>query len=234
MAVLEKKIKQSEIIQLDHHLYEVLDPEEVIEKKKVYSFFKRVQDILLSGLALILLSPFLLLLGLIIFIDDPHGSPIFVQNRCGKDGKIFKFYKFRSMCVNAEAKLDTLMAQNEKDGPVFKIKNDPRITRVGRVIRKTSIDELPQLINILKGDMSIVGPRPPLVKEVQMYNEYHRQRLMVTPGLTCYWQVQPNRDDISFAEWMDLDIQYIKDRSFLLDWKLIFQTFLAVFRGSGS
>lgn len=215
-------------------IHGMLDYDRYVLSRKGYWFFRRTQDVVLSLIALIVLMPFLLLIGLIIYLDDPHGSPVFVQDRVGRNGKLFSFYKFRSMCVNAESKLDSLMAQNEKDGPVFKIKNDPRITRVGRFIRKTSIDELPQLLNILKGDMSIVGPRPALAREVAQYNAYQRQRLYITPGLTCYWQVQPNRDDLPFDEWLDLDLQYIKDRSFLLDWKLIFRTFLAVFRGSGS
>lgn len=212
----------------------MLDYEKLVTGRKVYSFFRRAQDIFFALLAIVVLMPFLLLIALIIFLDDPYGSPIFVQKRVGKDGELFDFYKFRSMVVNAEARLESLMDKNEKTGPVFKIKNDPRITRVGRFIRKTSIDELPQLLNVLKGDMSIVGPRPALTREVKQYNDYQRQRLYITPGLTCYWQVLPNRDDLPFDDWLDLDLRYIKDRSFLLDWKLIFQTFRAVVRGSGS
>src|SRR5699024_4258840 len=120
---------------------------------------------------------------------------------------VSKSGKFRTMIPNAESRLSELLAQNEMDGPVFKIKNDPRITRVGRILRKTSIDELPQLINILKGDMSIVGPRPALPREVEQYGDYERQRLYITPGLTCFWQIQPNRNDLSFSEWMELDIK---------------------------
>ena len=138
------------------------------------------------------------------------------------------------MIPNAEAKLNEVLAQNEMDGPVFKMKNDPRITRVGRFIRRTSIDELPQLINILKGDMSIVGPRPALPREVAQYTDYERQRLYVTPGLTCYWQIQPNRNELTFDEWMELDLKYIQDRNFWLDWKLIFQTIWAVLRMYGA
>ena len=137
------------------------------------------------------------------------------------------------MCVDAERKLEELRDKNEKDGPVFKMKEDPRITRVGRFLRKSSLDELPQLLNILKGDMSIVGPRPALPHEVEKYNDYQKQRLYVQPGLTCYWQIQPHRDSLTFDEWMDLDIQYIKERSFRVDWKIIFKTIGAVLRGSG-
>lgn len=202
-------------------------------KGAAFRFAKRVFDVAASLSALILLSPLLLIVSLIIFIDDPHGSPVFVQKRVGKNGNIFNFYKFRSMVVNAEAQLDTLMSRNEKDGPVFKIKDDPRITRVGRFIRKTSIDELPQLLNILKGDMSVVGPRPALPKEVEQYTPYQQQRLLVTPGLTCIWQSSDNRDSISFDEWMDLDVQYIREQSFSLDIKLILKTVKAVFTGQG-
>ena len=132
-----------------------------------YLIIKRIFDIVASLFAIVVLSPLLLLVAIIIFIDDPNGSPLYTQDRVGKNGKIFKFYKFRSMVVNADSMLDQLAEQNEKDGPAFKIKDDPRITRIGKFIRKTSIDELPQLINIIKGDMSIVGPRPALPKEVE-------------------------------------------------------------------
>lgn len=211
----------------------LLNREEQLEKKKNYWILRRAQDILFSAIALIVLSPILLLVALAIVLDDPKGGPIYSQVRCGRDGKPFKMFKFRSMYVDAEARLDELMAQNEKDGPVFKIKNDPRITRVGRIIRKTSIDELPQLWNILMGDMSIVGPRPALPREVEQYTDYQKQRMYVTPGLTCYWQIQPNRDDISFEDWIEMDLRYIEERSFWLDWKLIFLTVRSVFMGDG-
>ena len=137
------------------------------------------------------------------------------------------------MIPNAEARLTELLDKNEMDGPVFKIKDDPRITRVGRFLRKTSIDELPQLLNILKGDMSIVGPRPALPREVEQYSDYERQRLYVTPGLTCFWQIQPNRNDLSFAEWMALDLKYVRERSFATDWKIILKTVGAVLGMNG-
>ena len=138
------------------------------------------------------------------------------------------------MVPNAEEKLQEILHHNEMDGPAFKMKNDPRITRVGRFIRKTSIDELPQLFNILKGEMSLVGPRPALPREVEQYDEYQWQRLYVTPGLTCIWQIQPNRNELTFDQWMELDVQYMRERSFLLDWKLIFKTVAAVFRMYGA
>ena len=213
--------------------HEQLDRKEQLQSKRRYWVLRRAQDIVFSSIALVVLSPVMLLVALAVYIDDPKGSPIFSQVRCGRNGKPFKFYKFRSMCVDAEAKLDQLLEQNEMDGPAFKIKDDPRITRVGKFIRKTSLDELPQLFNILKGDMSIVGPRPPLPREVEQYDAYQRQRLYVTPGLTCYWQIQPHRNDLTFDEWMELDIKYMKERSFLVDWKIIFQTVRVVLFGQG-
>ena len=210
-----------------------LDREQVLDSKRLYCTIRRGQDIFFSLLALIVLAIPMLIVALVIWIDSPGVSPIFSQDRVGRDGRVFKFYKFRSMVPNAEAKLHEVLEQNEMDGPVFKMKNDPRITRVGRFIRKTSIDELPQLINILKGDMSIVGPRPALPREVAEYGEYEMQRLYVTPGLTCYWQIQPNRNELTFDEWMDLDLKYIQDRSFWLDWKLIILTIVAVLKMYG-
>ena len=151
----------------------------------------------------------------------------------GLNGKKFRFYKFRTMVANADDLLAQLLAKNEMDGPVFKIKDDPRITRIGRFIRRSSIDELPQLWNVLRGDMSLVGPRPGIPREVEQYDEYAAQRLIVTPGLTCYWQVQPNRNDLSFEEWVELDVRYIKERNFATDWKIIWKTFGAVLGMNG-
>lgn len=227
MQSLKNNTQQNTVV------YEMLNREEVLSHKRLYWFGRRTQDILFSAMALVGLLPLLAIVSLLIYLDDPHGSPIFIQERCGRDGKVFRMYKFRSMVMNAESLLDGLLDANEKDGPAFKIKDDPRLTRVGKIIRKTSIDELPQLVNVLKGDMSIVGPRPAIVREVEQYTEFEKQRLFVTPGLTCYWQIQPHRDKIKFDDWVRLDIQYIKDRSFLVDWKIIFQTFGAVIRGSG-
>lgn len=211
----------------------VLERETVLEQSKRYWAQRRFQDVTLSLLALVFLWPLMLLVALIIVIDSPGAGPIFAQQRVGRDGKEFTFYKFRSMCPNAEAKLEELLPQNEMDGPVFKIKEDPRITRVGKFIRMTSIDELPQLWNVLKGEMSIVGPRPGIPREVEQYSDYEKQRLMVTPGLTCFWQIQPNRNSLSFEEWVELDIKYIQERSFLTDWKIILATFGAVLGMNG-
>ena len=216
---------------IDHVV--TINRKQMLGKSRAYWIGRRAQDIFFSVVAIVILSPLLLITALAIVIDDPKGGPIFAQERIGRNGKPFKCYKFRSMCVNAEAKLEGLLTENEMDGPVFKMKNDPRITRVGRVIRACSIDELPQLFNILKGDMSIVGPRPALPREVAQYDDYARQRLYVQPGLTCYWQIQPHRNDVSFEEWVDLDIRYIQERSFRNDWKIIVKTFGAVFRGDG-
>ena len=211
----------------------LLDREQVLNDSRRYWRIRRVQDVLLSFVALIVLWPVMLITAIVIVIDSPGASPIFVQTRVGRDGKLFRFYKFRSMCPNAEEKLEELLKYNEMDGTAFKMKNDPRITRVGRFIRKSSIDELPQLINILKGEMSIVGPRPGLPREVEKYDDYARQRLLITPGLTCYWQIKPYRNRLSFDEWVELDVQYIKDRSFLTDWKIILATFGAVLGMNG-
>lgn len=204
-----------------------------VQSKPVYEFFKRCFDIVFSVLALLVLFLPLCIVALVIVIDSPGASPIYVQKRVGKNGKEFKFYKFRSMVPNAEAMLDSLLDKNEMEGPAFKIKEDPRITKFGRIIRRACIDELPQLINILKGDMSFVGPRPPLPREVEMYDEYQLQRLSVTPGLTCYWQVQPERNSISFDDWMKCDIQYIKERSLKTDIKIMFKTVSTVFSMEG-
>lgn len=206
---------------------------EAINERKMYDRLKRLFDFLAASVACIVLSPFMLLVAIIIFLDDPHGSPFFVSNRCGMDGKEFPFIKFRSMCVDAEAKLETLKDQNEMDGPVFKIENDPRITRFGKFIRRTSIDELPQLINVICGHMSVVGPRPPIPREVEQYTDYQRYRLAVRPGLTCYWQVQPKRNRLTFDNWVELDMKYILNRGFALDIALIFKTFGAIFRREG-
>lgn len=205
----------------------------VLPVQRGYLLCKRAQDILLSALALVALSPLLLVVAVLILADDPGGGPFFTQDRSGKDGKVFKMYKFRTMCVDAEARLAEVLQYNEMQGPVFKIKDDPRITRIGKYLRRTSIDELPQLLNVLRGEMSIVGPRPLPAREVAVHTPYQKQRLRVKPGLTCFWQVQPRRNTISFDDWVELDLRYIRERSFLLDWKLIFLTVAALLRGDG-
>lgn len=206
-----------------------LDYRELVSNTSaIYLFFKRLIDIIGSLFGIILLSPVLIIVSILIKLEDPKGGIVFAQERNGKDAKVFKMYKFRSMVYNAEELLKDLQDKNEMDGPVFKIKDDPRITKMGKFIRKTSIDELPQLFNILKGEMSLVGPRPPLPREVELYNEYQMQRLSITPGLTCYWQVG-GRNDIDFDQWVELDLKYIRERNLWIDIKLIFKTALVLF-----
>lgn len=202
--------------------------EENYKSFSLYKFLKRWVDILGALVGLILLSPILIIVSILIKLEDPKGKIIFCQKRVGKQGKVFNMYKLRSMVHNAEELKASLMKQNEMSGPMFKMKNDPRITKIGKFIRKTSIDELPQLINILKGDMSLVGPRPSLPKEVEQFEPWMMQRLDVTPGLTCFWQVS-GRNDIDFEEWMNLDIKYVEERNFWLDITLIFKTFFVLF-----
>ena len=209
-----KELNKSEIIITSQDLH-----------KPIYEFLKRILDVICSVVALIVLSPVFLVTALAVRSDG--GPAFYKQTRVGKNNTHFEMYKFRSMCKNAENLQDDLMKYNEMDGPVFKIKGDPRITKVGKFIRKYSIDELPQLLNIVKGDMSIVGPRPPLVREVEQYNSYQMQRLRVTPGLTCFWQAY-GRSDLSFDDWMDMDMKYIKRRNIFLDIKLIVKTVFAV------
>lgn len=201
-----------------------IDYSDVLGKESIfYSVTKRLIDIVGSLCGIILLSPLFLIVAILIKIEDPKGKVFFAQERNGRYPKTFKMYKFRSMVHNAEDLLKDLMDRNEQTGPVFKINDDPRITKVGKVIRRTSIDELPQLFNVLKGDMSLVGPRPPIPHEVDQYNSYQMQRLAVKPGLTCIWQVS-GRNNIGFDEWVEMDIEYIKTRNLWLDIKLIFKT----------
>lgn len=196
-------------------------------KSKIYLIAKRITDIVCSLAGLIVLSPILLITAIAIKMDS-KGPIFFKQDRVGKDERIFSMYKFRSMVVNAEELKKSLEKENEMSGPMFKMKKDPRITRVGRFIRKTSIDELPQLVNVIKGDMSLVGPRPSLPKEVEQFEPWMKERVTVQPGITCFWQVS-GRNNIPFKEWMELDVKYVRERSYLLDLKLIFKTFFVLF-----
>ena len=201
--------------------------------KKNFWVRKRIFDVTVSFFAVLVLLPFRTAVYILIFIDDPHASPIFRQKRVGRHGRVFTMYKFRTMVANAENMKDGLAGQNEMDGPVFKIKDDPRITRIGKFLRTTSIDELLQLFNVLKGDMSLVGPRPPLIEEVALYDDYQKLRLVVTPGLTCFWQTANDRNDISFNDWVEMDINYIETRTFWLDIKIIARTILVVITREG-
>lgn len=200
---------------------------ERVEPKTVYYFFKRIIDILFSVTGLLFLIPIFIMVAILIKLES-KGPVFFAQERVGKNGEGFKMYKFRSMIVNAEELKEKLHSQNEMSGPMFKMKNDPRVTKVGKFIRKTSIDELPQLLNVLKGEMSLVGPRPSIPQEVMHLEDWMLTRLDVKPGLTCYWQVS-GRNDIDFEDWMKLDVKYVKEQSILIDIKLIFKTFFVLF-----
>ena len=201
-------------------------------ERRPYDVAKRFFDIVLSLCGLVILSPLFLITAVAIRLDS-KGPAFYSQKRIGKNGKPFKMYKFRSMCVDAEQQLERLAALNERDGPTFKITHDPRVTRVGRFIRKTCIDELPQLINILRGEMSLVGPRPPLPNEVAVYTPYQMRRLGVTPGLTCFWQATKG-EDTTFEEWVEMDLKYIRERSLKTDIKILFLTVRVVLLGKGS
>ena len=197
-----------------------------------YRLIKRTLDILLSAAALLILAIPMAVVAGIIFLQD-HGSPIFSQARLTKNGKVFRMYKFRSMCMDAEKRFAEVQKENETDGLAFKSENDPRITKVGHFIRKTSIDELPQLWNVLKGDMSIIGPRPPLPREVILYTPHQMERLLVKGGLACICQAE-GRSDMEFDKWVESDIRYIKKRSLGLDIKIFFQTIGAVILKKGA
>ena len=216
--------------QLEFNNEEVLFKEQMeIEDSRIgYCFFKRTMDVVCSSIGLIFLSPIFLVIAILIRLES-EGDSIFSQERVGKNGKRFKMYKFRSMVSNAEELKDKLCDKNEMCGPMFKMKEDPRVTKIGRFIRKTSIDELPQLVNVLKGEMSLVGPRPSLPKEVIKFEDWMMERLTVKPGLTCYWQVS-GRSDIGFEDWMRLDVKYVRERNTLVDIKLVLKTF-GVFLG---
>lgn len=195
----------------------------IVNDKKSYLIAKRTMDIIGAMIGLISLSWLFLIVAVLIKLEDPKGPVFFKQIRVGKDGKQFYMYKFRSMVIDAEKRLKELLNYNEVSGAMFKMKNDPRVTKVGKFIRKTSIDELPQLWNVLKGEMSLVGPRPPLPREVEQYTEYDKQRLLVTPGCTGLWQVS-GRNDLGFNEMVELDLKYIRERSILYDLKIILKT----------
>ncbi len=201
--------------------------EENKENLKFYEICKRGIDIIGAGSGLILLSPVIAIVACAVKFTS-KGPIFFSQKRVGKNGQLFDMYKFRSMVVNAEELKEKLVHQNEMSGPMFKMKEDPRVTKVGKFIRKTSLDELPQLWNVLKGDMSLVGPRPSLPKEVKQFEKWMYKRLTVKPGLTCYWQVS-GRNNIDFEDWMKLDISYVEDRNLWIDIKLIFKTVLVLF-----
>lgn len=189
----------------------------------LYLMVKRIMDFICAFIGLVVLTPLFIIIGILIKLEDPRGSIFFYQTRVGKDEKPFRMYKFRSMVSNAEELLDDLLEKNEISGAMFKMKEDPRITRVGKFIRKTSIDELPQLWNVIRGNMSLVGPRPALPREVNQYTSYDKLRLVVTPGCTGLWQVS-GRNNMGFHEMLELDLEYIERRSLWLDVKVLFRT----------
>ena len=201
-------------------------------RKLGYRILKRILDIVASLFGLVVLSPVFLVVSILIYIED-KGKVIFFQDRNGLNNAVFKMYKFRSMIANAPAMRAELGKYNELDGPAFKMKDDPRITKIGAFIRKTSIDELPQLMNVLKGEMSLVGPRPLPTYETAECNEYQLQRVLAKPGITCYWQIS-GRNDISFDEWIEMDLRYIREASMWTDIKILFMTVRAVLSKRGA
>ena len=193
---------------------------------------KKIMDISGSVLLIIGLSPVLLLISILIKLTS-KGPIVFKQSRVGLRGRQFSLYKFRTMILNAEKLKKDLEAENEMDGPVFKIKDDPRVTKIGRFLRRTGLDELPQLFNILKGEMSLIGPRPPLPSETVQYKRWQLRRLSIKPGLSCFWQIKPDRNNIKFEKWMELDLAYIDNWSLRLDFIILLKTIVTVFKRSG-
>ncbi|CAM4143342.1 multidrug MFS transporter [Bacillus luti] len=205
---------------------------EEVNQNGLYLLVKRLMDMFGALCGVILLSPVFIIVTILIKLEDPKGPIFFKQVRIGKDGKEFGMYKFRSMVTDAEERLKDLLQHNEVSGAMFKMKDDPRVTRIGKFIRKTSIDELPQLLNVIKGEMSLVGPRPPLPREVKEYTSYDKQRLLVTPGCTGLWQVT-ERNSVGFAEMVELDLKYIRNRNIFYDIKIILKT-IKVLLGSNN
>ncbi|MBN2071300.1 MAG: sugar transferase [Candidatus Krumholzibacteriota bacterium] len=203
-----------------------------IREDRFFTFFKRATDIIIAGLILLLFLPVIPVIVLLIKLDS-NGAILFKQKRIGKGGREFDFYKFRSMLQGAESIIGHLRPLSGVDGPIFKLKEDPRVTRVGRFLRRSSLDELPQLLNVIKGDMSIVGPRPNLPSEVAHYLPWQKKRLEVTPGITCFWQIT-GRSHIGFHEWMRLDLEYIRKRSLVTDFKIMLKTIPAVIARKGA
>jgi lipopolysaccharide/colanic/teichoic acid biosynthesis glycosyltransferase len=204
----------------------------VVREAVAYRISKRAFDVVVASGALALLVPIIPLIAVMIKLDTP-GPVFYRQQRVGRRGRSFAFYKFRSMFVDADERQKEVESLNEQDGPVFKVRSDPRVTSVGRFLRRSSLDEIPQIFNVFKGEMSIVGPRPPLPSEVSRYQPWHRRRLEVTPGITCLWQIS-GRSHLSFNEWMRLDMEYLKQRSFRTDLLIFFKTIPAVIARKGA
>lgn len=211
--------------------FELVESREISDSL-VYIVLKRITDIVIALLLVAFFLPIIPIVAILIRLDT-KGSIMFKQKRVGRNGRIFYFYKFRSMVNGAENVIGTLRPLSTVDGPVFKLRDDPRITAVGRFLRRSSLDEIPQLFNVIKGDMSIVGPRPNLPSEVSYYLPWQRKRLDVTPGITCFWQIA-GRSHIGFQEWMRLDLEYIRKRSFVTDLKIILKTVPAVIARKGA
>jgi len=232
LAVNLFDLKFSRAKQTDLHGFPLLVFESTPEKLG-HLFFKRIFDFIISGIALVILAPMFLIVAIIIKVTSA-GPVFYKQLRCGLYGRKFMFFKFRTMIKDAESQLKDLLKYNEMSGPVFKMTNDPRITIIGKWLRKFSIDEMPQLWNVLKGDMSLVGPRPPLPSEVENYDNWQRRRLSMRPGITCLWQISGRNEIVDFQEWMKLDLEYIDNWSVLLDLKILIKTIPAVFWGIGA
>jgi lipopolysaccharide/colanic/teichoic acid biosynthesis glycosyltransferase len=211
----------------------IIIDEQYQNQRYVYRFFKRTLDVVASGIGLIILSPVFLIVSLAIKAEDPKGPIFYSQVRLGKGQRPFKMYKFRSMVVDADKKLEKLLKENEVKGAMFKMKEDPRITRVGKFIRKHSLDELPQLWNVLAGDMTLVGPRPPLEREVENYSEHDVQRLIVKPGCTGLWQVT-ERNDVDFRGMVELDLRYIQNSNLWFDITILIKTVAIIFKPNGA
>ena len=200
---------------------------------KSYWKKKRLFDIFFATLILLFFIPLMIVIAIVIYIDDPSASPIYKQVSVGRHGKTFNMYKFRTMRAGSDKEINELTDKNEMNGPVFKMKEDPRITRVGRFLRRVSLDELMQFFNVLKGDMTLVGPRPALPREVEFYTDYQKLRLIVTPGITCTWQIHKNRNDVPFEEWVEMDLDYIQHRTFMNDIKIMLKTPLVMISATG-
>lgn len=203
-----------------------------LDRSAAYAFLKRTFDLVAGGFVLLLLVPVFPLIALMIKLDS-RGPVFYKQDRVGEGERIFKFFKFRSMHDRADERLTELAERNEQDGPVFKMEADPRITSVGRFLRRSSLDEIPQILNVIRGDMSIVGPRPPLPAEVARYQPWHRRRLEIKPGITCLWQIS-GRSQIGFEEWMRLDMEYLRTRSLRTDLLIFLKTIPAVIARKGA
>lgn len=220
-----KSLQKKEII--------ILIDQELLKRKRATFAFKRIVDLFGGAIGLVVATPIMLGVAIAMKREEPNGPIIFSQTRVGKNGKTFRIYKIRSMCLDAEAKLETLLAKNEVQGAMFKMKEDPRVTKVGKFIRKTSIDELPQLWNVVKGEMSLVGPRPPLPREVKNYTKFDHQRLLVKPGCTGLWQVS-GRNDVHFKDMVALDVEYIQTMSIINEIKIIFKTVWVMIKPNGA